>query len=72
MAPSTSIGAGSGGVRDFFACSGDLLFDTDVMATAPLALVFSFPWMASWILHDSQANHIIVLSWSTSSFHCML
>ena len=41
--PSTSIGVGSWGVRDCFARSRGLVFDTDVMATAPLALGFSFP-----------------------------
>jgi len=62
MAPSTSIGAESGGVRDCFVRSGSLLLDTVVIATAPLVLVFSFPWVASWIRHDNQANHIIVLN----------
>jgi len=69
---SMSIGPGSGGDRGCFACLMDLLFDTDAMATAPLALAFSFPWTASWSRHDNQENHIIVLNWSTSSFHCML
>jgi hypothetical protein len=72
MVLSTSIGVGSGGVRDRVVRPEDFLFDTDVMTTALLVFVFSFPWVASWIRHDNQANHIIVLSWSTSSFHCML
>ena len=72
MPPSTSIGAWSWGVRDCFARSWGLLFDTDVIATAPLALAFSFPWAPSCIRHDNQANHIIVLNWRTSSFHCIL
>ena len=72
MAPSTSIGAGPDEVRDRFPCSEDFSLDTDLIVTAPVVFVFSFPCMASWILHDNQANHIIVLNWSTSSFHCML
>lgn len=62
MVLSTSIGVGSDFVRNCVACPGDFLFDADVMATALLALVFSFPWVASWIRHDNQANHIIVLN----------